>query len=206
MYRQKGFNVYSAVFAVIVCVLATSIIWAAYSSTLKVSGSATIQRGSWSVTLADTTEGTPEITKTGSASIMSNPVIGELNSVSSTKISNLVVSMWDAGDTVTYKFLIKNNGTFPARLNTYTLNKNCTNAENSTTTITDANLTTICSGVSVTMKYADGSTVASSTTRKIAGGASETVTLTVSYDTVETELLTDDVKVSIGADFDFVQA
>ena len=221
MRRRGEISAFGAVLTIVVCVLAISITWAAYSSSLVISNSqATIEKGVWSVIFTDLNT-TPTVYSTAStAKALTTPKI-----TNDTTIENISVSLATVGDYVSYDFKIKNAGTFPAKIvansgSSFVIPKTCEQALDrtyGTTTITDANITTACNAVTVTLTYVGaGSNFSAGSNVGIGNlfpktgttGSEVTARLKITYSTaVSDSVLTDDVRVKVGPiTIPFVQA
>ena len=127
-----------AVVALLVAVVGLSVAYAALSTTLEITGQATINSASWNVQFA-----AGESTKTGGTTFTAP-------TVSSTSISGLSVTLTKPGDSYTYSFSIQNTGSINAKLGTVNIGTiSCTGTDTTEATNTCADLT-----YSVT--YADG--------------------------------------------------
>ena len=150
-----------AVVALLVAVVGLSVAYAALSTTLKITGTATINAATWDVKFIEGAGSTA-----GSASF-NKPT------VTSTAISDFSIGLVKPGDSVTYTFSIKNNGTIDASLGTVTIGTpTCTATDNTVATTTCGNLT-----YSVT--YADGS--AFKVGDRLDAGATKEAKLTLTF-------------------------
>ena len=85
--------------------------YAAFSSSLKISGTSNIST-SWNISITDITTSN----KTGSASVSGTP---EYSGLKATFNTNLVLP----GDSITYNIKVENKGNLNAKLNKITLKK-----------------------------------------------------------------------------------
>ena len=168
MDRRNGIGIYGAVLAVIVAVVGVSVVWAGYTSNLNIKGSATAQNAKWSVIFKDLGSaqlGNSNSKLTPSAAETSTPTIS-----GQTSISNFGISVKTPGDYASYKFKIRNDGSFPAEIDdSFVL----------PTPTCSAGGTTVCSKLQYTLKYTDGTNVAVG--NKFAAGTEKEVILKLQY-------------------------
>ena len=167
-----------------VCVLTISIGFAAFSSTLNVKTSASINPDASKFGVIFSSDGNststtqtvnPNSSTYGGAATITNginPVRSGLNA----KFTN-------PGDSVTYTFYAKNTGEYLAYLNyiTFIGNKTCTPATGTTQSLVDS----ACNGISMSVKVGNDAAVTGSTSlitnHTLAAGTSEQVVVTISY-------------------------
>ena len=182
MEKQRGTTV-AIVAALIIAVISLGVAFAAFSTTLNINGTATVQASSWDVYFATAATGTD--TKPSSSTALTTDQIQETNRQSGiqetvTDATGSIVATtftWSAkfktpGDQVRYTLYIKNGGTYNAKI---------TNVSLPTPTCkisgTQTAETTICGKIKYTLTNAgDGSAVANNQT--LAAGETKTFYLT----------------------------
>ena len=166
MERRRGTTV-AVVAALIIAVVSLGIAFAAFSSTLTINGSATVQASNWKIYFTDSSTGTDP--GTSGKSLPSNQIVtSNLQSgIASTASGSATVKTanftWSAtfktpGDKVVYDFYVRNTGSFAAKItdiNTPTIS--CT-----TGTAPGTEETTVCGHIHYELRKgtADGSLVA----------------------------------------------
>ena len=112
-------NTIIIIIALVISVVGLGIAFAAFSTTLTINGSASVEASKWEVVFEGTTSTTTlaNPTITGSASVITAPTIKN----SATEISNYSVSLATPGDSVTYNFKIHNKGDYAADVSTLTI-------------------------------------------------------------------------------------
>lgn len=127
MDKRKDMGIIGTMVAVIVAVVGVSIVWAAYTTSLTIKGSATAEGAKWSVIFRDLGSAT-----TGnSAGVTSTAIETSTPSISgNTSIENFGISVKTPGDFVSYTFKIRNDGNFDAEIdsNFAMPTPTCTNA------------------------------------------------------------------------------
>ena len=138
-----------AVVALLVAVVGLSVAYAALSTTLKITGTATVNSASWDVHFIKGT-GTP----VGAATFV-EPTISD----DSTALNNYSVKLTKPGDSVTYTFKITNAGSINAKLGTVNIANalECTSTDTSATGTTEA--ATTCSNLTYSVTYSDDSEI-----------------------------------------------
>ena len=113
MDRRTSIGAVGTCVALIVAVVGISVVWAAYTSSLTIKGTATAEGGKWSVIFKDlssaTTGNSTGVTST--ARETTSPSIS-----GNTSIENFAVVVKTPGDFVSYKFKIRNDGNFDAKI------------------------------------------------------------------------------------------
>ena len=127
-----------AVVALLVAVVGLSVAYAALSTTLQITGQATINSASWNVQFAAGT-GTP----VGGATATTP-------TVTSTSISNLSVTLTKPGDSYSYTFNIQNTGSINAKLGTVNIGTISCTSEN------QEEATATCEDLEYSVTYKDG--------------------------------------------------
>ena len=107
------------IIVLIISVIGLGIAFAAFSQTLTINGTGTVELSSWSVVFegadGSNTIGAP--TLVGTATEVTHPTIKN----NSTKIGNYAVTLKSPGDSVTYNFKIHNKGDYAADLTSLTV-------------------------------------------------------------------------------------
>lgn len=188
MEKERGAKII-AVIALLVAVAGLTIGYAAYSSTLTINGTATVDPADWNVKFAYTSGDRLIAEKTGNATETTAPTLTD------TAVSGFDVVLNAPGDSITYKFSVKNAGTLNATLGTFTMGTlSC--APNTSSTISQEDATTLCNELQYTLKYADGSDITNGAT--LQKGDSKDLVLKLVWPESSTLKVTDDVKVTIG--------
>ena len=105
--------------ALLISIVGLGIAFAAFSTTLTINGSASVEASKWEVVFEGTTSTTTLAapTITGSATEVTHPTIKN----NSTEISNYSVTLATPGDSITYNFKIHNKGDYAANVSTLTI-------------------------------------------------------------------------------------
>lgn len=188
MEKERGAKII-AIVALLIAVVGLTVGYAAYSSTLTINGTATVDPASWKVNFGYKTGNSLTGTINGHATENTAPTLAD------TTISGFDVTLKAPGDSVTYNFLIKNSGTLNAKLANFTMGT-LTCAPNASSSISQEDATELCGELKYTLTYADGSTITTDTTLD-AGGSKELV-LKLEWPSTSTLSVSDDVKVTIG--------
>ena len=130
-----------AVATLLVAVVGLSVAYAALSTSLSISGTATVNSATWQVEFVEGAWDTP----VGSA-VTSGPEFGV------TSLSNIGVTLVKPGDKAVYRFKVHNKGTLPAKLSAGTSvgTISCTGGAN------QSEADTTCSNIIYTLTYGDG--------------------------------------------------
>ena len=189
MEKERGAKVI-AIVALLIAVVGLTVGYAAYSSTLTINGTATVDPASWKVNF-DYKNGTNSLTGTtkGHATEKTAPTLED------TTISGFDVTLKAPGDSVTYNFLIKNSGTLNAKLASFTMGT-LTCAPNASSSISPEDATKLCGELKYTLTYADDSTITTGTT--LNSNDSKELKLKLEWPSASTLSVSDDVKVTIG--------
>ncbi len=164
-----------AIFALALAIVATTIAYAALSTTLNVSGTVTKKGGSWNI----------YFTNPSSASIEGSAKASTIT-LASTQIS-FNVELYKPNDSVTYTVDIKNGGTIDAILDSVTLTGVDTASNND---------------ITYKVTYKDGTTIKKGDT--LNKGVTKTIKIYVKYNDVST-LSSTDIKLNLGASLAYIQ-
>lgn len=189
MEKERGAKII-AIVALLIAVVGLTVGYAAYSSTLTINGTATVDPASWKVNFDYKTGDSLTGTTTGHATETTAPTLAD------TTISGFDVTLKAPGDSVTYNFLIKNSGTLNAELANFTMGT-LTCAPNASSSISQEDATKLCGELKYTLTYADGSTITTGTT--LNSNDSKELELKLEWPSASTLSVSDDVKVTIGA-------
>lgn len=189
MEKERGAKII-AIVALLIAVVGLTVGYAAYSSTLTINGTATVDPASWKVNFDYKTGDSLTGTTTGHATETTAPTLAD------TTISGFDVTLKAPGDSVTYNFLIKNSGTLNAELANFTMGT-LTCAPNASSSISQEDATKLCGELKYTLTYADGSTITTGTT--LNSNDSKELELKLEWPSTSTLSVSDDVKVTIGA-------
>lgn len=188
MEKERGAKII-AIVALLIAVVGLTVGYAAYSSTLTINGTATVDPASWKVNFGYKTGNSLTGTIKGHATETTAPTLAD------TTISGFDVTLKAPGDSVTYNFLIKNSGTLNAKLANFTMGT-LTCAPNASSKISPEDATKLCGELKYTLAYADGSTITTDTT--LDAGDSKELVLKLEWPSTSTLSVSDDVKVTIG--------
>ena len=167
MEKERGAKVI-AVVALLVAVAGLTIGYAAYSSTLTINGTATVDPANWNVKFAYTSGDSLTAETTGNATQTTAPTLTD------TAVSGFNVVLNAPGDSITYKFSVKNTGTLDATLGTYTMGTlSC--APNADSTISQEDATKLCNELQYTLKYSDDSEITTGATLPKTSGSKDQV-------------------------------
>ena len=118
MFRDKKLTI-AIIVVLIISVIGLGIAFAAFSQTLTINGTGTVESSKWQVVFEGMTN--PNIIDdpvlTGSAKEVTHPTIKN----NSTEISNYSVTLATPGDSITYNFKIHNKGDYAADVSTLTI-------------------------------------------------------------------------------------
>lgn len=188
MEKDCGAKIIVAI-ALVVAIVGLTIGYAAYSTTLKITGTANVDPAKWDVHFANKTGDSLTATIEGKAVETTAPTL------TATNISGFDVTLKAPGDTVTYNFLVKNTGTIDAILTSFSMGGiTCAPTEKSSTTQEDADK--LCGELSYSLKYADGSVITTGAT--LAAGGTSDLVLKIEWLKSSSFLVTGDVLVNIG--------
>lgn len=187
MEKDRGFKII-ALIALVVAVAGLSFGYAAWSTTLTVSGSAKVNPATWDVHFAYKSGSSLTPTITGNASSTGA-------TLTSTAVSGFDITLKAPGDSVTYNWLVKNEGSIDAKLKTYNMGTiSCAPATGSTATQAEANA--VCNDLTYTLTYADGSAIAVNDTLVKNTGSKE-LKMTLQWKNTSSTTPTDDIKVTV---------
>lgn len=195
MDKKKNIGVVGAMLAVIVAVLGVSVVWAAYTAELNIKGSGTVQGANWSVVFVDLGQAVTgnEAGMTSYAREVTAPAIA-----GNTSIETYKVELKTPGDYVTYTFKIKNNGDFPAKIDTGFAMPTPTCAPAEAGSATEQDASNVCGNVSYTLTYTAGSKAAVAVGDTFEPGEAKEVMLKLAYNKAATtaQLPKDDIEIS----------
>ena len=164
-----------AIFALAIAIVATTIAYAALSTTLNISGTVTKKGGSWNI----------YFTNPSSASIEGSAKASTIT-LASTQVS-FNVELYKPNDSVTYTVDIKNGGTIDAILDSVTLTGVDTASNND---------------ITYKVTYKDGTAIKKGDT--LNKGVTKTIKIYVKYNDVST-LANTDVKLNLGVSLAYIQ-
>ena len=183
MEKERGFRII-AVIALMVAVVGLTIGYAAYSSTLRINGTANVDPSSWNVKFAYKTGDSLVAAKTGNAQVNTEATLSD------TQVSGFNATLKAPGDSITYNFVVTNAGSLAAELSTFTMgNISCAPASGSNATTEEANA--ICKELSYTLT---GVTARD----RLAAGASKDLTLKLEWASTGTAVASDDIAITVG--------
>ena len=175
---EKSKNILLGV--LIVGLVSMTVAYAALSTTLTISGTASIPTTKWDIEITDWTDVTASTASliTGQTNTAATNTAANTPTISSTSVSGLAVTLNQPGDVAKYTFNITNKGTIAAKLASKTVG--CTESASSTTTTTcpSALTYTISCGTGANEQ---GQTLAAAASDTAAGWTKAACTLTVSY-------------------------
>lgn len=188
MERERKYKIIAFV-ALIIAVISLSIGYAAWSTTLTISGTAKVDPSTWSVKFAYKSGSSLTPTIEGNASSTGA-------TLTSTSVSGFDITLKAPGDSVTYNWLVKNEGGLDAELKTFNMgNISCAPGTGSSTNQTQAN--NLCSDLEYTLTYANGSAISVGDQLAKTNGSAE-LKLTLKWKSNSTVVVPDDVKVTVG--------
>ncbi len=171
-----------SVIALVVAVLGLTVAFAALSTTLTINGTATLDAATWDIHFENAE--TTTMTKTGGATVEHEPTL------EGTMIKDWNVVLTKPGDSVTYEFKVKNNGTIDAKIGTLTKNKlQCSSLSN-----VDVDADIACKNLTYELKYKNGNEVKAED--KLANGETKELVLTLAYKQEAEDIPSDDVSIS----------
>ena len=183
MQKERGFRII-AVIALMVAVVGLTIGYAAYSSTLKITGAAKVDPSSWNVKFAYKTGSSLVAATTGKASMKTEATLSD------TQVSGFNATLKAPGDSITYNFLVTNSGSLDAKLSTFTMGTiSCAPASGSNATTEEANA--ICKELSYTLTGVTASD-------RLAAGESKDLTLKLEWASTGTAVASDDIAITVG--------
>lgn len=160
--------------ALIISIVAIGIGFAAFSETLTINGSASVQTSSWKVKFSEL--GTAKLT--GTAAEVTKPTLSD------TTIETYNATFKTPGDSVSYKIKVSNTGSYNAKITTATISvPSCTGKAGEATA--DADATKVCDKLTYTLVYdtddtqSAGQAVAVGDTLKV--GETRPMVLTLKY-------------------------
>ena len=147
MKENKRIKIY-ALIALTLSVLTMSIAYAVLSTSLDISGSATIQESSWGFELGEGISITGSDYETTGSAVYNKPVFDGVTATYN-------FSLTKPGDSVTYFFRIYNIGSLPGEIASITTSEPiCTSSSNNTN---DADL--VCNNLIYEITYSDGTPI-----------------------------------------------
>ena len=185
--KERGFKTI-AVVALCVALVALSVAYAGYTSTLTVEGTATV-KSAWDIKWTDLSAGT----KTGYADISNKSL-----AIDSTEqaISGFIGTLKAPGDTITYTWKASNKGEIDATVTGVTVGTlTCAPAATNGSTAQEA--AAVCNKLSVTFQY-DGAALTTATRGDLMHETSKNVSMTLTYAAGDAVDLSGDVAVTIG--------
>ena len=195
--KREEISLVGSLAAILVAVVAVSIVWAVYTSRLTIArSSSTIKAGNWSIVFSDLIP----ITRGNSGGVGTTVEEKVAPTLSETTITGFQVDMKTPGDWFSYKFKINNTGKFPAKITTFSkVDSSYIACEPATSSRIEAEkAAALCSHINIKLRYTDTKADVK-TDDAFAVGASKEVELYVEYDkdlTTE-EAPEDDVTVTI---------
>lgn len=153
MEKERGFRII-AVIALMVAVVGLTIGYAAYSSTLRINGTANVDPSSWNVKFVYKTGNSLTATLTGGAVMHTEATLTD------TQVSGFNATLKAPGDSATYTFTVKNAGSLDAKLSTFTMGTlSCAPADGSSATTEEVG--NVCKELSYTLTgVTEGETLA----------------------------------------------
>ena len=193
--RDNGMKV-AVIAALVISLVAVGVGFAAFSTTLTINGTAKVESSTWDIHFKDITRDSSSTAGIGTTlpTITNNASAG--SNINNTLINAFNVTFEQPNQKVVYLITVENAGDYDASLSAYTLGtKTCSNGGSSNGTNDASN---VCSKITFTLTYADGSSIATGAT--LAAGATKQLKLTVQYqDISDASLLPKDkVNVSLG--------
>lgn len=148
MKEKRNVIIFTIAIAAIAAITSVGIAYAAFSQQLKIDGNAKVTASTWKVKFSNLSEAS----LTGTAREVTAPTI----TTNDTKIGDYSVSLTQPGDSVSYTFDVVNEGTFDAKISSITIpTPTCTGTGDNAT----VDGTNVCSNISYTLTYSDGTSV-----------------------------------------------
>lgn len=190
MEKDRGFRVVTVI-ALIVAIVGLTIGYSAYTTTLKINGSAHVNPAEWKV-LFKYTDGQSAVTATRVGKVLAEDVT--VPTLTATAISGFYVTLRAPGDSVTFDFQVANDGELDAKLTTYTMGSlTCKPANGSTATQAEA--TAICNDLSYTLTLANATPAVNDELLKETSKAAK---LKLEWNTNSTATAAGDIDVTVG--------
>ena len=186
--KDRSFKIV-AVVALVMALSGLVVAYAAYSTTLKVSGTVTAKssKQSWNVQFQNLSAGT----KTGLASIKTAPTL------SATQVSGFEIEFFAPGDSIEYTWDVTNAGKLDAKLTTASIGSlSCAAAPNSK--VTPEEVTALCKDLTMSLTYGDNSEITTNAVLPFASDNTKQLKLKVTWNAASTATISDDVTVTVG--------
>ena len=168
MDNKKTYGIIGVAVLVLVVVAVVSIAYAGFTQNLTINGQATVVASSWKVVFSDL----QEKVVTGTAEEISAPTITS----NDTHIGDYAVEFTTPGDSISYDFKVKNDGSFDAKVSSINLNTpSCLGSGQSASTDQD----NVCQNLEYKLTYKGGGQI--NVGDKITSGGSKDLTLTLTY-------------------------
>ena len=184
MERNRGTTI-AIVAALVVAVVSLGVAFAAFSTTLNISGTATVQSSSWKIFFANASNGNDPGTESGVAITGTTTNTAGFSPTASSTSGTLKTAQFTwagtlktPGDRLTYTFYIRNTGSYTAKvssINTPTLT--CTKNSSAETTICNNRITY---GVYTSSTPSEANRLSTSNT--IASGSYQQVWVIIEFD------------------------
>ena len=165
-----------------------SVAYASLSQNLTINGTAKVATATWDIKFDNMSAGAA----TGYATLPSSGKFGI--QTGSTTVSGDLGTLKAPGDTITYTFKVKNNGSINAKVNSVST-PTLTCVSSSTGSATTAS-TNFCKGLAYTVQYSDGSAIAAGQALAANGGSKD---ITVKIVNNNNSLVSEDIKVTASA-------
>jgi hypothetical protein len=205
MDRRKTLGIGTIAAACVLSIVAISVSFAAYTSSLTIKGTGTVKTSKWKVVFKDlgNAQTGNDAGVTSTAKQVTGPsIVGE------TSIESYKVELKTPGDYVYYDFKISNDGDFPAKIDTgFSMpTPSCTKGASGS----DSDATNVCGNLTYTLNYVNNGTVGAAVASgdTFAVGQSKDVRLKIYYKKTATtaQLPKDDVTIgNLNITIPFVQ-
>ena len=143
MEKKRGITL-AIIVALVVAIISLGVAFAAFSTTLNINGTATVQASSWAIYFIPNTTNTAQpstSTAISSTDINKSNFAGFTNTVTASGTVEATTVTWNAsfktpGDKVVYTIHVRNNGSYNAKVSGVNLgSKSCTSNSTSETTV-----------------------------------------------------------------------
>ena len=151
MEKNKSYIIVG-ILALLISIAAVSIAYAALNSTLEINGDAKVLASKWKIKY----ENLSAVSLTGDAVEVTAPTIN----TNDTKIGDYNVTLKAPGDKAVYTFDVVNEGTFDAKITSFTLPTPTCTGKATDATKKAADETNVCNNIEYTLTYDDGTAVA----------------------------------------------
>lgn len=143
--QERRNKILKSIIALFGCILSLTVVYAALSTTLNISGSASITSSTWDISISNITT---KNAATGTATFTEPTITG-------TTIANYTATFLKPGDSVTLYFQVQNNGSINGEITSITsATPTCASSTNNTS---DESL--VCDNLNIEFEYTSGTSI-----------------------------------------------